>query len=80
MPFLKAQKFDVALVDLMMPGISGLKLAKMMREEDPEMKIVLMTGLFIEGDAKVEEAKLDGVLQKPFGREEINKAVTDALG
>ena len=33
--------FDVALLDLMMPGLNGLELARQIRRTHPEMQIVL---------------------------------------
>ena len=35
--------FDVAMVDLMMPGTNGIELARMIREQFPRTRVVLMS-------------------------------------
>ena len=35
--------FDVAMVDLMMPGTNGIALARMIREQSPHTRVVLMS-------------------------------------
>lgn len=37
-------RFDAALVDLLMPGMGGLELAEKLRARDPEMQVVVLTG------------------------------------
>lgn len=36
--------FDVALVDLKMPGIDGLELLQFIKENQPEMEVIILTG------------------------------------
>jgi DNA-binding NtrC family response regulator len=36
--------FDVALVDLVMPGMSGLELLEKLKESDPDSEVVVLTG------------------------------------
>ena len=38
---LAEQAFDVAMVDLMMPGTNGMQLCRMIREKYPETRVVL---------------------------------------
>lgn len=40
---LKEQNFDAALVDLMMPEMNGLQLARIMRSSNPEITTILMS-------------------------------------
>jgi DNA-binding response OmpR family regulator len=35
--------FDVAMVDLMMPGTNGIELARMIREQSPHTRVILMS-------------------------------------
>lgn len=61
--------FDLVLMDVVMPGISGFEAAKKIKAVHPEQKIVLLTGL---GPGVAEEAIRDhdvvveGYLFKPF--------------
>ncbi len=40
----KGKDFDAIVLDLMMPGISGIETLKRLRQENPEMQIVILTG------------------------------------
>jgi DNA-binding NtrC family response regulator len=37
-------KFDVALVDVKMPGINGIELVRLLKERIPELPVVMLTG------------------------------------
>ncbi len=57
-------RFDVALIDLAMPGMPGDRLAHELRRLDPHIGLVLMSGLEVpEGDRRRE--RFDVFLQKP---------------
>lgn len=64
---IKPGGFEVALVDLKMPGMDGISTYKEMRRIDPNLRIVLMTAYSLESWV-VLALKLgaDGVLYKPF--------------
>jgi DNA-binding NtrC family response regulator len=38
------QPYDVMIVDLMMPGLSGLDLLKMLKARNPKARIIMVTG------------------------------------
>jgi two-component system response regulator HydG len=64
---LRERPSDLVLVDLRMPGITGLDVLKALREANPRVKVVLMTG-FGTIDTAVEAVKLGAMdfLTKPF--------------
>src|SRR5690242_17115212 len=37
-------EFDIALLDIKMPGMDGMELQSRLREADPDLSIVIMTG------------------------------------
>ena len=41
---MSAKRFDLALVDIKMPGTDGVELQRRMFEIDPEMLVIIMTG------------------------------------
>ncbi|HEX5135923.1 MAG TPA: sigma-54 dependent transcriptional regulator [Planctomycetota bacterium] len=41
---LEAERCDVALVDLRLPGMSGLDLLRRLREDDPSLPVLMLTG------------------------------------
>jgi two-component system cell cycle sensor histidine kinase/response regulator CckA len=69
---------DLLLSDIVMPGMSGRDLALRMREKDPEIPIVFMSGY-------TDDALLGGdftttrLLPKPFDAEQLLRAVRDEL-
>jgi putative nucleotidyltransferase with HDIG domain len=48
--FISTQQFDIVLTDVHMPGIDGMELLRLVREEHPHLPMVMVTG---EGDIRV---------------------------
>jgi PAS domain S-box-containing protein len=66
-------KIDMVFSDIVMPGISGLELARIVERDHPEIRIVLASGY---SDALVEEAERRyQVLQKPYTVERLSHAL-----
>lgn len=76
---LKAERFDILLSDVAMPGPTGLELLRHAKQEFPDMAVIMMTGY---GEAyTVKEALLNGAdeyLTKPFKSQEISLIVERA--
>ena len=72
---------ELAVVDLKMPGVSGLTVVKMLRELDAETSIVVLTGYASIATA-VEAIKLGAThyLAKPADADEIVRALGRAAG
>ena len=64
---LRERPSDLVLVDLRMPGITGIDVLRAIREANPRVKVVLMTG-FGTIDTAVEAVKLGAMdfITKPF--------------
>jgi DNA-binding NtrC family response regulator len=75
-----AQRFDLALVDIKMPGTDGVELQRRMREIDPEMLVIIMTGYAsVEtAIAALKNGAYDYV-SKPFDPDDIAHSVHNAL-
>ena len=41
---IKERKFDVVILDIKMPGISGFEIMKLIKSERPELPVILITG------------------------------------
>lgn len=67
-------KLDVLLCDIVLPGANGLDFARAVKKDNPEVKIVFMTGL-IHQSPKVLRSGLGPVLHKPFTSEELLKVI-----
>lgn len=72
---------DLALVDVRMPGMSGISLLSSLHEVRPGLPVIIMTG-FASVDTAVEAvgAGATDYLSKPADVEEIRAAVARALG
>ncbi len=77
---LGTRTFDLAMVDLGLPGISGLEVAGRLKEQWPTTHVALMTGY---GDRMGPEDALakgvDFVLSKPFSLDQLRSVVDHAL-
>jgi len=77
---LPGQRWDVALVDIKMPGMDGLELQRKLREVDPEILIIIMTG-YASVETAVQALK-DGAydyITKPFDPDDLAHLVRKAL-
>lgn len=73
-------KWDIALVDIKMPGIDGLELQAKIREIDPELPVIIMTG-YASVETAVQALKHGAYdyITKPFDPDELVHLVNKAL-
>src|SRR5690606_21540323 len=64
--------FDIALLDVNLPGISGLEMLRRLKETDAEVEVVMMSGHASLNDA-VEATRLGAFdfFEKPLDRERV---------
>ena len=64
----KSQHFDLALIDIVMPGMNGIEALREMKAVDPQITAMIMTGHTALGESVSEalEAGADGILYKPL--------------
>lgn len=60
------QKFDAALLDALMPDMSGWELAREIRERAPQARLGMVTGMDVRGQNRANLALLDAVFRKPI--------------
>ncbi len=77
------QRFRLAFVDAKLPDTEGLELARRIREADPGIRIVLISGYFYGDDPEVLQAAAAGVINgfvsKPFLHDEVRTIARAAL-
>jgi two-component system response regulator HydG len=74
------QDFDVALVDLKMPGMDGVELQRQLRDKDPELTVIMMTGFgTVETAVQALKQGAYDYLTKPIDPDELQHTVEKAL-
>jgi DNA-binding NtrC family response regulator len=71
---------DLLLSDMVMPGMSGVELAKRLRAQHPRLRVLLMSG-YTEEALQLRNAKARGFafLQKPFQTDALLRRVRRLL-
>jgi len=75
-----SEHFDLVMTDLKMPDLDGMELVRALRNERPDVAVVIMTG-YGSVPSAVEATKL-GVadyIEKPFTPQQITEAIDRAL-
>ena len=77
---IKANDYNIILMDIHMPGISGMEATKRVRAFDKELTIFALTAVTIEDKMhEFEEAGFTDIIPKPFRQEEFEKKLYNAL-
>jgi DNA-binding response OmpR family regulator len=77
---IEARRPDLVVLDLMLPGLSGLDVAKRLRERDPDLPIVMLTALGEESDRVLGlSLGADDYVTKPFSPRELALRVQSVL-
>ncbi|HID93922.1 MAG TPA: sigma-54-dependent Fis family transcriptional regulator, partial [bacterium (Candidatus Stahlbacteria)] len=74
------EPFDIVIVDLKMPGISGMEVLKTIRETYPDIIVIMITG-YSTVETAVEAMKLGAFdyIPKPFTPDELSIRIEKAL-
>jgi len=72
-------ELSVVFLDIEMPGMDGIELGKILRENNPECKIIMATGT-VERFKEAFHIHAMRFVTKPFVREEVEEALMAAIG
>jgi two-component system, cell cycle sensor histidine kinase and response regulator CckA len=75
--------YSLVLSDGWMPSISGLQLAKIVKEVNPNVKVLLLTGSKIRDDEVSDVSpptNVDGVIQKPVSIGKLTDKILSLIG
>jgi CheY-like chemotaxis protein len=76
----KEVDYNVVLMDIHMPGISGLEATKRIRSFDKELTIFALTAVTLEDKMhEFDEAGFNDIISKPFKQEDFEKKLYSAL-
>lgn len=78
---IKQHEFDIAFMDMVMPGKNGVEVLKEIKAITPGLAVVMMSGYSLEEQRR--QASLLGAvdcLKKPFEVDDIRRVVKEAIG
>lgn len=77
----KRHRFRLVFLDAKLPDREGFELAKEIREIDPSVRIVIVSGYFYRDDVDIKDALakdlISGFISKPFNNDEILKTIRE---
>ena len=75
--------FDLAVIDMQMPGMDGMELARVLREDQsvPAFPLVLLTSMARRGDAKIaQDCGFSAYLTKPIRQDQLYECLRLVMG
>lgn len=76
----RENKYSVVLMDIHMPGISGLEATKIIRTFNKDLTIFALTAVTLEDKMhEFDEAGFNDIISKPFKQEDFEKKLFNAL-
>ena len=77
---LARDRFDLALVDIKMPGVDGIELQQRLLQADPDLPVIIMTGYAsVETAVKALKAGAYDYITKPFDPDDLVHLVKNAV-
>jgi len=76
----KSQRYDVAILDVKMPGIGGIELERKLKELEPGMKIIFLTGHGSKTDYETGSINAKYYLAKPIQIDELITILREVTG
>jgi two-component system response regulator HydG len=74
------QDWDLALIDLKMPGMDGVELQRQLRDRDPDLTVIMMTGFgTVETAVQALKQGAYDYLTKPIDPDELSHTVDKAM-
>ena len=76
---IKADSYDLVITDIVMPYVSGTGVVTSLKETNPTIPVIAITGFGPESEAVAAEKKADLVLSKPVKMSKLKKHIAELL-
>ena len=74
-------KIDLVILDVLMPDMGGVEVIELLRKFDPEIKVLISSGLSLEDQMNhIRDLSSDGFVQKPFAMKTLQQRIEGILG
>jgi two-component system response regulator HydG len=74
------RRFDALITDLKMPGMDGLEMLRLLKQTDPHLPVIVITGYASDRARRAFDAReAYGLLLKPFTLEDMRRLVEAAV-
>jgi two-component system cell cycle sensor histidine kinase/response regulator CckA len=71
---------SLVILDMIMPGLTGGKTYDLLKEINPQVKVILSSGYSFDGEAsRIMARGCDGFIQKPFGIKELSQKIREIM-
>jgi len=77
---LEKERADLILLDIMMPGIKGTEVARIVKKKYPDIKLIMLTGFPEEGQRLTRDSIADDLFIKPVGVSELYMKLLEIFG
>ena len=74
----RRKDIDLVFSDIVMPGMSGLELGRLVRDHHPEIPVVLASGYSDKAARAVEDGFV--LLEKPYSLEALRRSLAVSIG
>jgi len=79
----EGRSFDVAIIDVKLPGKNGIEVSRAIRQLAPRLPIVMISGYHYEEDQPIQEGmrrgEYQGFISKPFELDEVAALVRKVI-
>lgn len=72
-------EYDIVIVDLMMPRVSGFELIEKIAELDPRPTVIVSTAMMNGDLARLDDSMIRRVIRKPFDVDAMTTALTETV-
>lgn len=76
----KKKEIDLVILDMILPGMNGSQVLKMLKDAKPDVKVILSSGYGIDAEVrKVMDMGCRGFIAKPYSFSELSRLVSKVL-
>ena len=72
--------FDLLILDLHMPKLDGLQVLELVRQKQPTVKVMVITGLYERYEDRLKKVRVDKIVEKPFEFSRFEEDVVKLAG